>query len=420
MVDACQSALVRLDDQSVPVELSFDRSRISDPDWFKIREDRGRAIGMGAIPLRYALDRWPPRTLSGYPNVLPLGYCFDEPFWRSIMSLLDPFMLPQFDIAIWDWRPNYHDLRRSFPRHRLSDISNHERPRLLIIDGKSECMNPVEHMNDLLRDLHANGLTSDEILYVSGNSVSSTMCRCLQTRYMLNSDYYEFSTEPSQLTMSHYVMLIRRPKTLRISAVVEILHRGLRDHGSISCGVLQYDDAAWIAGMVPAEYQQLFPMCVDSASIDDDQQYLCEHPGIRNAAINVVCETSQDRHLTDHWFDVFLTEKTAKPFLLCQIPIWIAVPGSVADVRSLGFDVFDDIIDHGYDSMADPSARISAAIDQLQRLCDIPIDDLADLRLRLWPRLLSNLDLIRCMGQRVRPNLVSGIENHMRAILASH
>ena len=50
----------------------------------------------------------------------------------------------------------------------------------------------------------------------------------------------------------------------------------------------------------------------------------------------------------EHEFSI--TEKTLHTFLGCNIPIWIGSPGTVSAVRDLGFDVFDDIVDHSYDN----------------------------------------------------------------------
>lgn len=66
---------------------------------------------------------------------------------------------------------------------------------------------------------------------------------------------------------------------------------------------------------------------------------------IFKSLVNVVNETNDFEEGT-----LMLTEKTFKPFSWYQIPIFNSTKGHVDLVRSLGFDLFDDIIDHSYDT----------------------------------------------------------------------
>lgn len=58
-----------------------------------------------------------------------------------------------------------------------------------------------------------------------------------------------------------------------------------------------------------------------------------------------------------------LTEKTMHSFLSFHFPIIISNPGVVKFLRSMGFDMFDDIIDHSYDDVQDVAQRIVCAVD---------------------------------------------------------
>jgi hypothetical protein len=75
-----------------------------------------------------------------------------------------------------------------------------------------------------------------------------------------------------------------------------------------------------------------------------------------NACINIVTETSTRAF--------FPTEKTLLPIAIGRLPIWIAETGRVQEVRDQGFDVFDDVIDHSYDTEPNPRKRIRQAINQ--------------------------------------------------------
>jgi hypothetical protein len=121
--------------------------------------------------------------------------------------------------------------------------------------------------------------------------------------------------------------------------------------------------------------------------------------------VSLVHETNDHQH--DH---IFLTEKTFKVFAWHQLPIFVATPGHVAVVRSLGFDLFDDIIDHSYDtenaSLHLHRMRIFSQLSTF--LSRYPtIDDVRTLRAKLWPRLEANnkllSELIRSRGAEPWP-----------------
>jgi len=59
-----------------------------------------------------------------------------------------------------------------------------------------------------------------------------------------------------------------------------------------------------------------------------------------------------------------LTEKTMHGFYACNFPILLSGQGAVGHLRDIGFDMFDDIIDHSYDLISNPIDRIVQAVDQ--------------------------------------------------------
>ena len=68
----------------------------------------------------------------------------------------------------------------------------------------------------------------------------------------------------------------------------------------------------------------------------------------------------------------FITEKTAHAFYGCNFPIVLGGCGTIAHLRELGLDVFDDVIDHGYDIIANPFDRIVSAVESNRRILTDP------------------------------------------------
>lgn len=67
------------------------------------------------------------------------------------------------------------------------------------------------------------------------------------------------------------------------------------------------------------------------------------------------------------------TEKTIKPFLVKQIPLFFALPGHINLLREMGFDMYDDIVNHSYDTELDSVKRLDMILDELDRLLKIDL-----------------------------------------------
>jgi hypothetical protein len=69
------------------------------------------------------------------------------------------------------------------------------------------------------------------------------------------------------------------------------------------------------------------------------------------------------------------------------------VVGSVHYLRTLGFDVFDDVFDnHEYDKIQDPWVRMTRVVMLARQVCNL---DLIALRKQHWQRLEKNAELIK-------------------------
>jgi len=76
----------------------------------------------------------------------------------------------------------------------------------------------------------------------------------------------------------------------------------------------------------------------------------------KDTFVEIICETSY----TEACYN--LTEKTLNSIYGCSFPILLCSKGSVEFLRSMGLDMFDDVIDHSYDTIHDPAERLECAI----------------------------------------------------------
>lgn len=113
------------------------------------------------------------------------------------------------------------------------------------------------------------------------------------------------------------------------------------------------------------------PILYDNKTIDGVSNRIS---GEYEAVLNVVTENThgmeRDDDLSKYGITTF-TEKTIKPFLATQIPLFIGPPNLENELRNLGFDLFDDLIDYSFEKEKDHYKRFLLKMDELQRLLTI-------------------------------------------------
>lgn len=93
----------------------------------------------------------------------------------------------------------------------------------------------------------------------------------------------------------------------------------------------------------------------------------CDLPAIIDSYVHLVTETTVIPK-------IFVSEKTWKPIANAQLFLIFGNPGTVGYLRDMGVDVFDDIIDHSYDSIDNWQARLHAIHHQLEKLINQNIE----------------------------------------------
>ena len=251
----------------------------------------------------------------------------------------------------------------------------------------------VEHMIDHY------SIDPKRIILWSGSAANGSEPCIVATSYQIFvTTIDEHAVLNQNYITHHYAMLARVPKTHRVKAAVELLERGLDCYGKISCGSGQYGDLSreQYDKHVPAKWQNLFPMLLDGFIMNSDvRQYNgpLQLTEITGAFFQIIPETAHEWD-TPGWIMPFLTEKSAKCFLLKQVPIWRRSVGQAKMARDLGFNLFDDLVDHTYDTVADPTVRLNMVMDQVERLCKTPLPQLIEYRADNANRFDNNYQLL--------------------------
>ncbi|MDA8842171.1 hypothetical protein N9N08_00665 [bacterium] len=252
-------------------------------------------------------------------------------------------------------------------------------------------------------------------------------------------DYYTDIEPDNNLNMQefkgnrskHFISLARFARSERIEFTNKILDSFLRYKGRFSCGwgdtidnpmIWHKDSAVW--SLIPHHLHKYYPITLGDDL--DDQHKLQDH--ITDNVINVVLEAetghnpacykiqsdirpnwekTAGRFLTVYSDRIMATEKTTKVFAMNQIPIFLGPPALVFTLNHLGFDMFEDLVDHSYDKKDSLETRIDLLSEELKRLCSKPLSELNNYLEENKDRLKANQDHCKVLGNRLHDRAIS-------------
>jgi hypothetical protein len=191
--------------------------------------------------------------------------------------------------------------------------------------------------------------------------------------------YMQFIPEVSKDTEAkNFVSLNRGSRNHRLYTVSALYGRGLDEYGNIS--YLSYVNQSSLSDIIPYDYladskytianngHARYSLAKEQKVEDSIDIYAVQNDNLtnfkqslqskyNNSIIELVSETSYNECSFN------ITEKTLHFIYGANLPIMISSPGTVDFLRNMGIDMFDDLINHSYDTIEDPAARINAAID---------------------------------------------------------
>ena len=316
-------------------------------------------------------------TLYSDPRLIPYADIFDS--FENLKIAVCPLRItdPDFDGHLVPYITNKLKALGSVDRVVIDDFT--EAITLTVIDDLIDSI--VAHCN----------IPRRHIVFVNGGEEVRTYVIPYPGFYNLNNarlqDYKIDTVIPWSQRTKLIISLGRRPCWFRVALTEELIQRNLLEHSIVSCGSDQTNrDDGWIDLFVRPNYRDHFPMTVDGF-ISREDEYVLNGQWFSQAYVNVVSESSHNKHpqaasllqkLFDetnfrrapdamhHWERVFVTEKTIKSIAMRQIPIFNTVQHHVRHLRSIGLDLFDDIVDHSYDEIDDPMQRIQAVANQVE------------------------------------------------------
>jgi hypothetical protein len=252
-------------------------------------------------------------------------------------------------------------------------ILTHNRDIFLKHNGWENNMNIVEY-NALFHVYYSTRQRVEGINVAKRNKHFTTLCGTVRKH---RTDLHAFLRIEDLLDKTHYTYnsILADPKWTEIYNNEQVYCEAYHDHlrftpvfrsGSFDLGVHDIEERTLQHNALPMEYW------IDS--------YI--------HLITETCYGSGD-YGTGSARD-FFTEKSMKVYDNYQIPMVISTPGMVEYHRKQGYDVFDDIVDHSYDTVEDTKHRFDLIAKEIRRLAGIPLPQLHELYMQHTDRLQNN------------------------------
>lgn len=158
----------------------------------------------------------------------------------------------------------------------------------------------------------------------------------------------------------NFFCLNRNPHYHRLQTIETLAQHNLLEHGYVTW---QGDALLHL----PQLYRPHIPHYVDTTTGFERHNHWIDDIGFSSnvanywmiqqcihAPINLSVETKLEPfHPSEKSFLAFFTKR---------VPLVLASPGRMAELRNQGFDIFDDLMDHSYDAEDDPDRRIYRCI----------------------------------------------------------
>ena len=192
-------------------------------------------------------------------------------------------------------------------------------------------------------------------------------------QYLHCIDINDIKLNSKNSFLPKFLCLNGRPDWHRYATLQGLVNKKLYDNGLISFlnRFDQYDNnyafkkfknnfdgnIDFVTDLVKNNKTLILDMTTEDVTENDRLQ---DNRLYENSSISLVTETCAESNK-----GVFITEKSWKPIANCHFQIWIGQPGIVQAFRDFGFDMFDDIIDHSYDTIEDDFERIDSATNAL-------------------------------------------------------
>ena len=137
------------------------------------------------------------------------------------------------------------------------------------------------------------------------------------------------------------------------------------------------------------------PIFMDYSPLTSNvDQYAFTLPYTSNSYIEVICGTNYSS-TSGEWGEVYTSEKIYKAFLSYQIPLYLCQPLMCKTLKTLGFDLFEDLFDLSYDEEKNDLKKILMFYENIKKINNMSLRELHRFYLDNRSRVVHNFNLLK-------------------------
>ena len=196
-----------------------------------------------------------------------------------------------------------------------------------------------------------------KVVWEDGNMYGNHLVAGLQWKPELKDKLFmclNNEVRPHRTLMVHYLMQENLLNDGYVS-YVKYEHEGVEEHEDQDIGIVRVETPKGIIHSIRVDTKRMllpWEKELEERTSGKGNRFGIQTEVSEKSYIDVVTEST-----TGYW--PFKTEKCMKPFYNLQFPIIYGHNGIIQDLRDIGFDMFDDIINHDYDIVEESSTLSS-------------------------------------------------------------
>lgn len=207
---------------------------------------------------------------------------------------------------------------------------------------------------------------------------------------------YSIPQYPSKDIRNKYFLSLNRNsgRLHRPKMILELIKRDLFTKGLVSLHWSnEFDEFCELPENIEykTNIKNRYPFTIDYEDptfVADMHNFFTEKEMWEQTYFSVVAETSIMHE------SIFLTEKVIRPMIYFHPFIVYGSPGTLHELKNLGFQTFPELFDESYDQETDDILRLNIIINNVEKLCKMSIEDLHKLYLLVEDKLVYNRNLL--------------------------
>lgn len=109
----------------------------------------------------------------------------------------------------------------------------------------------------------------------------------------------------------------------------------------------------------------------------------------------------------------YFSEKTYRPMINRRMFVLLAPQGVLAQLHTLGFETWGDLVDQSYDQIADPEDRLLAVVSAVEQFCALPLSQIQHYMQQNQWKFDHNYHVVRELAQKTLCSVRTQLDRYL-------